>query len=181
MKAIKATPLHYTCMEQYEKSPTNCGLPCLCIARVTIECFVSLFVSWLPRLLHLHRKSEIMNAFLQVCEGKAHFLLFFSYYDEFAKEGFMWVIWMSLLFPGWNCSLWSGGSLPGVFLAYVSCFLYRSEWPQFIVSYRWRAYFEIRYHSVSGFRQPVCSTCSYIPLSLTCEGVFLYVLSSQPR
>lgn len=71
-------------------------------------------------------------------------------------------------------------SLPGVFLAYVSCFLYRSEWPQFIVSYRWRAYFEIRYHSVSGFRQPVCSTCSYIPLSLTCEGVFLYVLSSQP-
>lgn len=85
MKAIKATPLHYACVEQYEKSPTNCGIPSLCIARVTIECFVSLFVSWLPRLLHLHQESEIMNAFLQVIKGKPTFC-FFPYYDELLRR-----------------------------------------------------------------------------------------------
>lgn len=109
-----------------------------------------------------------MNAFLQVAKGKPFFFFFLLWW--ITKQGFIWVKWTALLSPGWNCSLWSGGSVPAIFLAYVSCFLYRSEWPQFIVSYRWRAYFEIRYHSVSGFRRPVCSTCSYIPLSLTCEG-----------
>lgn len=64
--------------------------------------------------------------------------------------------------------------LPTIFLAYVSCFLWCSEWPQFITSYRWMTYFELRYHSVSGFQQSVCSSCSYIPLCLTCQGVSLY-------
>lgn len=48
------------------------------------------------------------------------------------------LIWTPVLSSDWSCSLWNPGSLPGVFLAYVSCFLYRCEWPQFIVSYRWR-------------------------------------------
>lgn len=81
------------------------------------------------------------------------------------KRGFIWLIWMSVLSSDRSCSLWSSGSSPSIFLAYVSCFLCRSEWPQFIVSYRWRTQFEIRYHSLSGFCWFVCSTCSYIPFS----------------
>lgn len=81
------------------------------------------------------------------------------------KRGFIWLIWTPVLSSDWSCSLWNSGSLPGIFLAYVSCFLYRSEWPQFIVSYRRRTYFEIRYHSVSCFSWLVCSTHSHIPFS----------------
>lgn len=57
-----------------------------------------------------------MNAFLQVIKGKPTFC-FFSLLWWITKEGFIWVIWTALLSPGWNCSLWSGGSLPGVFFS----------------------------------------------------------------
>lgn len=90
------------------------------------------------------------------------------------KRGFIWLIWMSVLSSDRSCSLWSSGSSPSIFLAYVSCFLCRSEWPQFIVSYRWRTQFEIRYHSLSGFCWFVCSTCSYIPFSAG-QGVFFFL------
>lgn len=87
-------------------------------------------------------------------------------------QGFIRLIWTPVLSSDWSCSLWNSGSLPGVFLAYVSCFLYRSEWSQFIVSYRWRTHFEIRYHSLSGFCWLVCSTRIQIFRSLLVRACF---------
>lgn len=61
-----------------------------------------------------------------------------SIYRRSCKAGFNVACLFTPTSSHWNYSLWSSEPSPAIFLAYVSCFLYHSEWPQLIVSYRWR-------------------------------------------
>lgn len=66
----------------------------------------------------------------------------------------VYVDYLFLLYipPDWNDWLWSPKSLPGIFLVYVPCFLYRSAWAEFIVTQ-----FRITHQSVVSAGTFICS------------------------